>query len=154
MGERRAQIVGNAVAGALHFVHQTLDFRQHVIDQMREHVDFIAPANRQALAEIALGNALGDPPDRFQAAHLPHAQGEAAHHARHEAKNPAADQGVDDGLANPQDVREIARQHEGFAVIAALGHRAHHGRPLAAYQLQGVIERHATPVGRQIGRNT
>ena len=66
MGERRAQIVCDAVARTLDFVHQTLHFGEHVIHEMRKHIHFVAPADRQALrvdlrarrtvgAEIAAG---------------------------------------------------------------------------------------------------
>ncbi len=46
MRERRAQIVRDAVACTLHFVHETFDFRKHMVHQMREHIHFIASADR------------------------------------------------------------------------------------------------------------
>ncbi len=150
--ERRAQIVRDAVAYALHPVHQTFDLLEHVIDEVRQHVDLVAPADGQALPEIALRDALRDVADRLEPAHLPHAQSESARDAGHEAQNAAADQCVDDRLANAQDVREVACEHELVAVRAHLGHRAHDGRNLIACDLQRVVERRAGAIRRQLGR--
>src|ERR1700677_3950348 len=82
VGERRSQVVSDTVACRFNLVHQTLDFLQHVIDEMREHVHLVAPANRQALGQIALRNALSHTADLRNAALLTHANSEGPRQAR------------------------------------------------------------------------
>ncbi len=102
MRERRAQVVGDAVGCALHFVHQTLDFVQHVIDELREHVELVAVAHGQPLIQVALRDLQRDAANRAHAAHLPQAQQKAARDADRQAVDARADERVNHRLANPQ----------------------------------------------------
>src|ERR1700722_17202518 len=92
VGERRSQVVSDTVACPFNLVHQTLDFLQHVIDEMREHVQFVAPTSRQALGKMALRNALNYTADLRYAAHLTHAQSERRRQARAKTQQPAGNQ--------------------------------------------------------------
>src|ERR1700686_622860 len=150
MRGRRTQVVRDTVACALDFRHQPFDLLEHVIHQMREHIELVAPAYGQAPVQIALGDAQGDVADVAHSPHLPQIKQQAAGYAHKQAEQTAANERVDHRLANMQDVREIAGDHDLFAAVATYSHRPYDWRPDVMGHNQGTVERVARAVERQI----
>src|SRR3984893_16599528 len=150
MRGRRTQVVRDTVACALDFRHQPFYFLEHVIHQMREHIELVAPAYGQAPVKLALGDAQGDVADVAHSPHLPEIKQQATGYAHEQAEQTAANERIDHRLANMQDMREIAGDHDLFAAVATYSHRPYDWRPDVMGHNQGTVERVARAVERQI----
>src|ERR1700676_3839827 len=112
MGKGGGEVMGNSIASAFYFIHQPVYLVKHVVDELREHVEFISPACWQALIQIALGNAQRHAMDIAHAPHLPHAQEQPRRDTGQQEQDPAADKRVERRFANPFYVAEISSNHE------------------------------------------
>src|SRR5471032_712834 len=150
MRGRGPQIMGYSVTCALDLRHQPFDFLEHVIHEMREHIQLVAAADRQTPVQVTLCDPQGYVTNIAHTPHLPQVEQQATGYAHNQAEQAPANQRVDHRLANSQHVREIACHHDLFAAVPTHAHGPDDGRLRLVGDNQTVVERMTLTIQRQV----
>src|SRR5476651_970942 len=152
MRGRGPQIMGYSVTCALDLRHQPFDFLEHVIHEMREHIQLVAAADRQTPVQVTLCDPQGYVANIAHTPHLPQVQQQATDYAHQQAKQAPANQRVDHRLSNMQDVRKVAGDHDLFAALPTHAHGSDDWRFRLVGDDQAIVERITLTIERQVRR--
>src|SRR5712691_9749054 len=115
-GERRTQVMRDVVADTSNLMDESFNLAEHPVDADGELVErVIAPAGRQAFAQIACHDALDSSVDIREPAKSPQAQHHADGDRNCESRQQAEPKGPPDDFRNLRDLVDVAPDHEDFA---------------------------------------